>query len=144
MTTQVALRGALSRGYATNMRLVGNMLTGATAVVEKVALADSHGLRMLAAYVVPITGHTLYGILTGFPPAAHLPPGVQWSQRQRADGATIPHSPEHDATNLLLVLEPLAKIGSAKGIDVYYRVSGHQYHLRTATRILLRVASACP
>src|SRR5450755_4370524 len=94
MTTQVALRGALSRGYATNMRLVGNMLTGATAVVEKVALADSHGLRMLAAYVVPITGHTLYGILTGFPPAAHLPPGVQWSQRQRADGATIPHSPE--------------------------------------------------
>lgn len=63
---------------------------GATATVDKVALANSRGIRMLAAYVVPITGHDLYGVLFGYPPSAHLPHGVQWSQRQRADGATIP------------------------------------------------------
>jgi hypothetical protein len=80
--------------------------SASTAVIDKVALADSHGLGMLAAYVVPITGYDLYGVLTGFPPAAHLPPGVQWSQRRRADGATIPHSRAHDVTNLVLVLKP--------------------------------------
>jgi hypothetical protein len=118
--------------------------SASAAVIEKVSLADPHGLRILAAYVVPITGHTLYGVLTGFPPEAHLPLGVQWSQRQRADGATIPHSLGHRVTNLILVLKPVTKIGSARGIDVYYRVSGQQYHLRTATRIVVRVGSTCP
>lgn len=117
----------------------------ATATVSKVALADPRGMRMLAAYVVPVTGHELYGVRPGYPPAAHLPRGVGWSRRQQASGATIPRSRGHDVTNLVLVLTPTAKVGWARGIDVYYRESGQQYHLRTATRIRLLVGvSACP
>ncbi len=115
-----------------------------TATIDKVALADSRGIRILAAYVVPITGHELYGVLFGYPPAAHLPQGVQWAQRQRADGATVPRSRgSHDVTNLVLVLRPTAKTGWARGIDVYYRESGQQYHLLTATRIRLKTTSKC-
>jgi hypothetical protein len=36
-----------------------------TAIISKVALADAHHLRILAAYIVPITGHELYGVWTG-------------------------------------------------------------------------------
>jgi hypothetical protein len=115
----------------------------ATATVNKVALANSRGIRMLAAYVVPITGNELYGVLFGYPPAAHIPQGVQWPQRQRADGATIPRSRGHDVINLVLVLQPTAKAGWSRGIDVYYRESGQQYHLLTATRIRLMTSSRC-
>jgi hypothetical protein len=115
-----------------------------TAVIEKVALADPHGLQILAAYEVPITGHNLYGVLTGFPPAVHVPPGVQWSRRRPADGAAIPHSPGSNVTNLVLVLKPVKRSGSAMGVDIYYRVSERQYHLRTATQILVLVGQTCP
>jgi hypothetical protein len=116
----------------------------ATATIDKVALADPRGIRVLAAYVVPITGHHLYGVLFGYPPAAYLPQGVQWAQRQPADGATIPRSRgRHDVTNLVLVLKPTAKTGWARGINVYYRESGQRYHLLTATRIRLITASRC-
>jgi hypothetical protein len=117
---------------------------GATATIDKVTLADSHGIRMLAAYVVPVTGHELYGVLFGYPPDAHLPQGVQWSRRQPTNGATIPPSRgRHDVTNLVLVLKPTATTGSARGISVFYRESGQRYHLLTATRIRLKTASKC-
>ncbi len=119
---------------------------GAIATISKVALANPRGIRMLAAYVVPVTGHFLYGVWPGYPPTAHMQAGVRWSQRQQADGATVPPSRDgHDVTNLVLVLKPTAKTGWARGIDVWYRESGQHYHLRTATRIrLLAGVSACP
>jgi hypothetical protein len=44
---------------------------------------------------------------------------------------------------LVLVLQPTAKAGWSRGINVYYRESGQQYHLLTATRIRLMTSSKC-
>ena len=63
---------------------------GSPATIERVALTDPHNLQIIAAYAVPLTGTNLYGVLDGAPPARHLPAGVQWAQRQRADGASSP------------------------------------------------------
>ena len=78
--------------------------TGGTARIERVALTDPHDLRIVAAYVVPVTGNTLYGVLSGYPPARGLPADVQWDRRQRANGAAIPHS-RGIQYNLVLVLK---------------------------------------
>lgn len=117
--------------------------SGPAAIIEQAGLADPHGLRVLAAYAVPLTGTDAYGVWFGYPPTAHFPPGVQWSQRQRADGAHIPHSRGQDAINLLLVIKPTARTGWARGVDVYYRSAGQHYHLRTATRLRVQVAVPC-
>ncbi len=113
----------------------------ATAVITKIALADAHGIRMLAAYIIPITGHDLYGVYSGYPPVADLPPGVQWARRQQADGARIPPLPPRSkpniVSNILLVLRRTAAKGTARGVDVYYTESGQQYHLRTNSTITL-------
>jgi hypothetical protein len=113
------------------------------AVIEKVALAAPIRLRVLAAYAVPVTGTTIYGLQMGEPPQ-DMPPGEHWPQRRRASGAVIPHSVGHDATNLILVLKPVGKAGSAMGVDVYYRVSDQQYQRRTAMQILLLTGRPCP
>jgi hypothetical protein len=93
---------------------------------------------------VPITGDDLYGVLDGYPPAEHLDPGVHWAERQRANGARIPRSPGNDVTNLVLVLKPTASLGSAQGVDIFYGESGQQYHMRTATRVVISVGAQCP
>ena len=118
--------------------------SSSTAVIQRVALAEPHNLTMLAAYAVPITGHDLYGVLSGYPPAKHLEPGVEWSKRQWANGARIPPTKGHDVTNLVLVLRPVGAKGSAKGVDVHYEVAGQQYLLRTATQILVLSGRECP
>ena len=109
-----------------------------TAVITKIALDDAHGIQMVAAYILPITGHDLYGLYSGYPPAAHLLPGVQWARRQRADGARIPPRSKADlVNNILLVLKRTAAKGTARGVDVYYTEAGRQYHLRTNSTITL-------
>ena len=45
--------------------------SGPAATIERAGLADPHGLRVLAAYAVPITGTDLYGVWLGYPPTAH-------------------------------------------------------------------------
>jgi hypothetical protein len=112
--------------------------------ITKVSLADPRGLRMLAAYVVPITGDTLYGLLQGYPPAKRLPSGVQWSERQRPNGAVIKHSPGYDVINLVAVLKPTRNPGWARGIDIYYHSSdGQRYLLRQGVQILVSI-NKCP
>jgi hypothetical protein len=109
-----------------------------TAVISKVALDGAHGIRMLAAYIIPITGHDLYGVYSGYPPVAHRAPGVQWAHRQSADGARIPPRSKADiVNNILLVLKRTAARGTAVGVDVYYTEAGQQYHLRTNSTITL-------
>jgi hypothetical protein len=114
----------------------------ATATIEKVALTDPRGLRILTAYVVPVSGHILYGVQPGWPPS-YIPPGFLWPQREKAAGARISPSHGHDVINLLLVLKPTGQVGTARSVDVFYRVSGQDYHLRTATSIRVIVARAC-
>jgi hypothetical protein len=104
------------------------------AVISKASLADPKGIRTLAAWIVPVTGHDLYGLAWGFPPTRQVPAGVQWAQRQHPTGAAI--SPSRQS-NIVLVLELTARKGSADGIDVYYHVGSTDYHLRTATKVAL-------
>jgi len=113
-------------------------------VITKVSLADPRGLRMLAAYVVPVTGDTISGFVQGYPSAKTMPPGEQWALRQRADGAAIKHSRGHDVTNLIAVLKPTRNPGWARGINIYYHSSGGQrYLLRQGLQILVGV-NRCP
>lgn len=112
--------------------------------IDKVSLADSSGLRLLAAYVVPITGTDLYGLLQGYPPGKSLPRGIQWQERQRADGATIRPTPRHQDNNLIAILKTTKNPGWARGINIYYHSSdGKRYLLRRGIQILVGI-NRCP
>lgn len=116
---------------------------GPAATITKVNLAEPRNLRILQAWLVAITGHHLYGVLDGYPPYAHLPRGVQWAQRQPADGAVIPHLRGRAVANLILVLKPLAKVATAAGVNVYYTEAGTNYHLRTHFAIRVLTVKSC-
>jgi DNA-binding beta-propeller fold protein YncE len=88
LCSQVAKGQVLSDGFDA-LRNTGD----APATIDSVSLANPHGLRLLTAYIIPITGRSLYGVRSGFPPAAALDPGVLWSRRHLAAGATIQLSP---------------------------------------------------
>jgi hypothetical protein len=112
--------------------------------ITKVSLVDPRGLRMLAVYVVPVTGDTLSGFVQGYPSSKKMPSGEQWSGRQRADGAIINHSRGQDVTNLIAVLKPTRNPGWARGINIYYHSSGGQrYLLRQGLQILVGI-NGCP
>jgi hypothetical protein len=112
--------------------------------ITKVSLADPRGLCMLAAYVVPVTGDSILGFVQGYPSAKLLPSDEHWSQRQRADGATIKHSRGQDVINLLAVLKPTRNPGWARGINIYYHSSADQrYLLRQGLQILVGI-NRCP
>jgi hypothetical protein len=122
---------------------------GPTAVIDKVSFTHIHGLQLLAAYTVPNTGQGGgYGDRTGYPPPQRdLPPGVLWSRRQRADGATIPPTPPRPAeVNLVLVIQVTGASGTFSGIDLYYHTSDGQYHMHVDRALTLRTQSgqSCP
>jgi hypothetical protein len=99
---------------------------------------------MLAAYVVPITGSDIYGLLQGYPPGKSLPRGIQWSERQRADGAVIRPTPRRRDNNLIAVLQTTKNPGWARGINIYYHSSdGQRYLLRRGIQVLVGINS-CP
>ncbi len=113
----------------------------ATARITKVNLTDPrHGLRVLAAYVVQVTGTVLYGVRLGFPQADQMPAGEHWQQRVAAEKAQVYGN---KVANLVLVLRPAFTGGSARGVDVYYQVGDNQYLLRSATRIRIVVGPSC-
>lgn len=108
------------------------------ATISKITLNAPHSLRLVDAWVIPITGDDLYGVLSGYPPVKRMQPGVQWARRQRASGATIaPTRPSSQVVNILAVLKPVHKDGWAQGLDVYYHVGGTKYVFRTATKIVV-------
>ena len=112
------------------------------AVVDRVSLYRSHHLKLLAAYAVPATGTNLWGATAGAPSAASSSPGVHWSQRQNADGARIPPRRRYKPIiNLLLVLRPVGTLGTAWGIDTYYRENGKRYVLFTNFPMVVAVRS---
>jgi hypothetical protein len=113
----------------------------ATAVIDKVAFADPHGLRQIAAYAVPVAGG-LYGDWTGYPPD-HPVPGFHWAERQAADGATVPHTTGPGGMNILVVAQVTGKRGTASGVDIYYHVGSQHYHLRTSTALVALIAKTC-
>jgi hypothetical protein len=116
----------------------------APATIEAVSLADPHHLVLLTAYVVPITGGFLYGVHSGFPPAPELDPGVLWSKRQLAVGASISHSSRNHIANLLLVVKPTASSGSAAGVLIAYRVAGQLYQFQSQIKLIVEAGRQCP
>jgi hypothetical protein len=124
--------------------------SGPTAVIDKVTLDKVHGLRLLAAYTVPLTAQRTggYGDRKGYPPPQRdLPRGVLWSRRQRADGAHIPHTPPKPAeVALVLVVELTGTSGSFSGIDIYYHTSSGTYHMSVDRELWMPTRSSqnCP
>lgn len=116
------------------------------ATISKITLNTPHSLRLIDAWVIPITGDDLYGVLSGYPPVKHIQPGVQWAERQRASGATVaPGSgPSNRMTNVLAVLKPVHQTGWAQGLNVYYHVGGTQYLFRTTTKIIVWTLGSKP
>jgi hypothetical protein len=115
------------------------------AVIQKIDLVQPRNLRLVASYVVPITGNFEYGSYYGYPPA-HTELGVQWPQHKRAIGASIPPQHGHAHGDLLTVLKPTAgPVAEAQAIDVYYQESGTSYHMQTHYRFVLLVGQkTCP
>jgi hypothetical protein len=108
---------------------------------------DPHGLHLISAYAVPDgdqSGDYLYGDQPGVPPKPPLL--AEWSDRQDADGARIPHTTGAREFNLLLVMRTLGGIRSTDdGIDVRCHVGSQHYELRTGIGLEALVTSgACP
>jgi hypothetical protein len=89
----------------------------APATIQAVSLADPHDLRLVAVYIVPITGDDLYGVRAGYPPALPLDPGVLWSQ---------------------------ASVGTAAGTQVSYRIGTTDYQFVIPIKVVVPVGRNCP
>jgi hypothetical protein len=101
------------------------------AVIDKVGIANGHGLRLLGAVAVP-TSQDFYGAQPGYPNNSIPLSGFHWAQRRNAVGDAIPHSTgSHKWTDLLFVLRLTASHGSDSGVDIWYHVGSQHYHLRT-------------
>jgi hypothetical protein len=107
------------------------------AVIEEVALVNARHARLVASYVVPITGNNEYGSLFGYPPARHLEPGVDWRAHQRVPGASV--GPDH--ADLVTVIQPTGPgpLAEVQAIDVFYQESGTNYHMQTHYRFVFLV-----
>jgi hypothetical protein len=116
------------------------------AVIEKVALVKARNARLVATYVVPITGKNEYGQWWGYPPARHLPAGVDWRAHQRVPGASVApaHGLEH--ADLVTVIQPAGgPLAQVQAIDVFYRESGINYHMQTHWQFVFLVGQTkCP
>jgi hypothetical protein len=102
--------------------------TGGTATISKVVLVHTRHLRLLAAWAVPTNGE-LGSAGPGYPSASDGGPGFRWRQRQRIPGATVRHTRGQDVINLVVVMKPTAKFGSATAVNLYYRSGGKRYLL---------------
>lgn len=118
--------------------------SGGPARISKVTLSGARHLQMVAAWVVPLTGTDAWGVFDGYPPHGipgpngnHGVPGEHWDQRQRADGAVIPHLPGQEEENLVLVLKPIGPEGTANTEYVYYSSGGTSYVLNLGVRVVL-------
>jgi hypothetical protein len=113
--------------------------TGGPARITKVTLVGAHHLKIVAAWVIPITGSDLMGVFSGYPPGPPFArsPGIEWNRRQHADRAVIPHLPGQAVYNLILVLRPSGAQGTASSEDIYYQSGGTQYLLNLGIGIQL-------
>jgi hypothetical protein len=142
--SQATLCSPVARGQVLSDGFDPLMNSGrAPATIEAVSLADPRHLVLLAAYVIPIAGGFLYGVHAGYPPAAQLDPGVLWSERQLAAGASIPHSGPDHLANLLLVVMPTASTGSAAGVLIAYRVAGQVYQFQSQVKLIVKSGRPC-
>jgi hypothetical protein len=120
--------------------------TGGTATTERVTLVHPRNLQLVAAWVVPITGTDLIGVGSGYPSASDLAstaPGAQWGQRQRVSSAVVRHTRGHDLIDLVVVVKPSGKVGTAKAINLYYQADGTHYLLHVPYGLKISVNRTC-
>jgi hypothetical protein len=114
------------------------------AVVDKVGLVRARNARLVASYVVPITGNQEYGSWFGYPPPPQHQPGVDWSARQRVPGASVTPARGLDHADLVTVIQPTGPLAEVQAIDVFYQEAGTNYHMQTHYRFVLLVGKTCP
>jgi hypothetical protein len=102
--------------------------TGGTATINKVALVNPRHLRLIVAWVVPTDG-SLGSAGPGYAPGSGSGPGFRWRQRQRIPGAIVRHTRGQDLVNLVIVMKPTARYGTATAVNLYYKSGGTQYLL---------------
>ncbi|HUB37354.1 MAG TPA: hypothetical protein VMA72_00725 [Streptosporangiaceae bacterium] len=114
-------------------------------VIEKIALVKPRNLRLVASYVVPITGFREYGDNFGYPPAPYQP-GVDWPRHTLAAGTHLPPAHGQDHADLVTVLKPSGgPVAEAQAIDVFYQAGGINYEMQTHYRFVFLVGQkSCP
>jgi hypothetical protein len=113
------------------------------AVIEKVALVKARDARLVASYVVPITGNYEYGSWSGYPLLRRLPPGVDWRAHQGVPGGTVAPAHGLDHADLVTVIQPTGgALAEVQAIDIFYRESGINFHMQTHYRFVLLVGHA--
>lgn len=132
------------KGDVGTFAVLGFGNSGGPARISKVSLVDPRHLQLAAAWLVPTTGSDSWGVFDGYPPDGipgpdgnHGVPGEHWNERQRADGAVIPHLRGQDQEDLVLVLRPTGPEGSAKTEIVYYTSGGTRYMLNLGAWVVL-------
>jgi len=119
--------------------------SGGTGTLEKVSLVAAHNLRIMTGWAVPITGTDILGVSQGYQPLPEqIAPGIQWTKRQKLNGAVIPHSQGQDVTNVVLILKPSGARGFARAVEVYYKSGGTDYVLRWPIGVDVFVGHGCP
>jgi hypothetical protein len=116
--------------------------TGGTATIDKVALVDPRHLRLVTAWVVPTNG-PLGDSGPGYPPASGYAPGFRWGQRQRIPGAIVRHTRGQDVINLVIVIKPSGKLGTATAVNLYYESAGTRYLLHFPYGYKIWVGHTC-
>jgi hypothetical protein len=108
--------------------------TGGTAVIDKVMLVHPRHLRLLAAWAGE--GITPIGKLgRGYP---H--PTSAW---KRIPGAIVHHTHGQIGINVVIVVKPSGKLGTAEAIDLYYRSGGVRYLLHFPYGLQVPVGHEC-
>jgi hypothetical protein len=125
--------------------------SAAPVTVEHVTLSSARHLQLIGALSVPIHYNSL-GIDSWPPSRQNLAqPGVGWSKRVPATGSQVPPTRGRGLNfaaahgllrDIVLQLRPTAHRATAAGVQVTYRQDGHQYELRAADQILLRITKA--
>jgi len=116
--------------------------TGGTARTQRVTLVHPRSLQLVATWLVPLTGTDSVGVGSGYPPGP-LAPGIHWGQRQHVPGAVVRHTRRGALINLVVVVKPSGKVGTARAINLYYQAGGTHYVLHFRYGLKISVTRTC-
>ena len=108
--------------------------TGGTATVDRVALVAPRHLRLVAAWVAEANG-PVAGLGKGYPT-----PSTVW---QHVPGAVVRPTRGQEVLDLVIVVKPSRKLGTATAINLYYEVGGTRYLRHFSDGLKVVVGHAC-
>jgi hypothetical protein len=120
---------------------------GGAATIDSVVLVKHRNLRLLAAWVILTPNPSIgVGVGPGYPSATSVAsdaPGLRWSLRQKVPGAMVRHTHGREVINLVIVIRPSGKVGTAKAVDLYYKSAGTRYLLHFPYGLNIPVRHTC-